>query len=248
MYTPAARLGWPGGVPAGPGRSAARDPRPRPTGGRDRRRRRAGGRAGARRWLGVLPLLHAKAGDRRGARGAGHHVAGIVRRFRSRNNARTPASHGQGASACAALIVGVRVEAAENLLIRAVGHDGGVAVLVIDGRQAPRTDHDAIRNHLPLDEFGGFDLNLSAASAAPFGVGHGLRSCPCVSRRAPLLDRPTAQGHRRRCSRTRWRPGRLGRDESFEAGRRDRQRSRNQNPVAILSACQSFGVGTGPGL
>jgi hypothetical protein len=159
-------------------------------------------------------------------------------------------SHGQGASAARdlALIVGVRVEAAENLLIRAVGHDGGVTVLVIDGRQAPRTDHDAIGSDFPLDEFGGFDLNLSAASAAPFGVGHGLRSCPWVLRRAPLLDRRTAQGHRRRCSRTRWRPGRLGRDESFEAGRRDRQWSRNQNPVAILSACRSFGVGTGLGL
>jgi hypothetical protein len=44
MYTPAARDGWPSGVPAGLGRSAVRD----------RRRRRAGGRAVARRWLGVF--------------------------------------------------------------------------------------------------------------------------------------------------------------------------------------------------
>ena len=88
-------------------------------------------------------------------------------------------AHGQGASAARALalIVGVRVEAAENLLIRAVSHDGGVAVLVVDGRQAPRTDHDAIRNYLPT-------RRIRRLRPEPLGrIGYTVR---CWSRHALL--------------------------------------------------------------
>jgi len=71
-----------------------------------------------------------------------------------------------------AAVVIVRIEIAEDLLVRAFGPERTLVLRPVGGSKASWADDGAVCGGLPVDELDGLDLNMAPASDAAFGVGH----------------------------------------------------------------------------